>query len=98
MGEDILLDTFRAVAALAFVIGLMGGLAFLLKKFGLNGVAASSPGDKRLKLIESIPLDARRRLALIQRDDNQHLVILGVNSETVIETNIKAPKNNDQNA
>ena len=96
MGEDILLDSLKAIAALAFVIGLMGGLALLLKKFGINGVQAMQPGDKRLGLIESIPLDARRRLVLIQRDNNQHLVILSTNGETVVETNIKAPKNDDR--
>jgi len=37
-------------------------------------------------------LDARRRAVLIQRDDKQHLVILGHSSETVVETNIKPVK------
>lgn len=95
MGEDTLLDLFRVMAALAFVIGLMGALLFLLKKFGISGAKAITPGQKRLSVIESIPLDPRRRLVILQRDDKQHLVILGMNGETVIETNIEAPKDND---
>ncbi len=83
----------KLFAALVFVLGLMGGLALLLKKLGLSGVAPSSQGDKRLKMVEVLPIDARRRLAIIQRDDVQHLVIFGVNDETVIETNI-TPKDN----
>ena len=84
----------KMIAALIFVLGLMGGLALLLKKLGLSG-HVSTPGQKnRLKVVESIPLDQRRRLVLIQRDDAQHLVILGPNSETVVETDIAPVDNN----
>jgi flagellar protein FliO/FliZ len=77
----------RLIAALVFVLSLMGGLAFLVKKLGLarNGEVKG----KRLKIVEALPLDARRRLVLLQRDNKQHLVILGASSETVIETNIE---------
>ena len=52
-------------------------------------------GKRRLKVVEALPLDARRRLVLLQRDNKQHLVILGPNGETVIETDIK-PKPDDK--
>lgn len=84
----------RLIAALAFVVALMGGFALLLKKLGLSGGPAVTPKKKRLKLVEVLPLDSRRRLALIQRDDKQHLVILSANGETVVENDIK-PLNND---
>lgn len=84
-------DYIRFFAALLFVLGLMGGLAYVLKRLGLQGKVLST-GDKRLKLLEILPLDARRRLVLIQRDDAQHLVILGTSGETVVETNIQAKK------
>ncbi len=84
---------FKMLAALLFVLGLMGGLAIILRKFGLSG-RVSTPGEKaRLKIVESIPIDARRRLAIIQRDDVQHLVIFGPESETVVETNIDGDNN-----
>ena len=83
----------KAFAALVFVLGLMGGLSLILRKLGLSGAAPTQKGEKRLKVIEILPLDARRRLAIIQRDDVQHLIILGHNDETVIETGIK-PKDN----
>ncbi|MCC6598349.1 MAG: flagellar biosynthetic protein FliO [Alphaproteobacteria bacterium] len=80
----------KLLASLTLVLGLMGGLALLLKKLGLAGQVASASGQqKRLKVIEAVALDARRRLVLLQRDDVQHLVILGAESETVIETAIK---------
>lgn len=83
----------KMVAALVFVLGLMGILALVLKHLGLSG-RVNTPGTKRrLKLVESMPLDARHRLALIQRDDVEHLVIFGPNGETVVETNITPPDN-----
>ena len=88
---------FRAIAALVFVLGLMGGLAFLLKKLGLSGAAPVKSGDKRLKVIETLPLDGRRKLAIVQRDDIQHLILLGGNDETVIESGF-APLDNNDNA
>ena len=82
-------DLVRVFAALAFIVALMGGLAWVMKKLGLSDVAnAPSPKKKRLKIIEALPLDSRRRLVLVQRDEKQHLVILGPNSETVVEQNI----------
>ncbi|MEM7650772.1 MAG: flagellar biosynthetic protein FliO [Pseudomonadota bacterium] len=84
----------KMFAALFFVLGLMGGLSLILKKLGLSGPAVKAGQKSRLSLIESIPLDNRRRLAIIQRDDVQHLVILGPNGETVIETGLP-PVNND---
>lgn len=77
----------RLILALAFVLALMGGFAFLLKKLGLTQNALARPG-KRLKIAESLPLGPRHRLLLIQRDDKQHLVILGPSGETVVESDI----------
>ncbi|MGQ0527236.1 MAG: FliO/MopB family protein [Alphaproteobacteria bacterium] len=82
-------DIFRLLAALCFVLALMGGLTLILKKLGLAGAPSVKPARRRLKIIETLNLDARRRLVLIERDDTQHLVILGGSSETIVETNIK---------
>lgn len=93
---DSLPDIVRLFLALGFVLGLMAGLVYLLKRMGLAGAMGNIPGKKaRLKLLETLPLDARRRLVLIQRDDIQHLVILGANGETVVETGIESEKSQD---
>lgn len=84
---------FKMFAALIFVLGLMGSLALILKKMGLSGHIQPEGKKPRLKIIESIPIDQRRRMAIIQRDDVQHLVIFGPNGETVVETDIQ-PVNN----
>ena len=92
---DELPQVLRLIAALAFVLALMGGLALILKKLGLARTPVVSSKQRRLKVIEALPLDARRRLVLLQRDDKQHLVILGASSETVIETNIEPVRHDE---
>lgn len=96
-GSEQIPELLRMLLALLFVIGLMGGLALLLKRLGLSGaVDTVGKGDKRLKIIEALPMDAKRKLVLIQRDDVQHLLIISTNEETVIETGIKPPDNETQ--
>ena len=83
----------KMIAALLFVLGLMAGLAVVLRKFGFSGHVQQKGEAPRLKIVESLPVDARRRLAIIQRDNIQHLVIFGPDSETVVETDIGTPDN-----
>ncbi len=79
----------RFVFALVFVLGLIGVLAALGRRYGMGYKRSSRGGDKRrLAIVEVIPIDARRRLILVERDDVQHLLVLGSTSETVVETGI----------
>lgn len=81
----------RLIFALGFVLLLMGGLAFLIKKLGLvPETNIQSDDEKRLKIVESLPLDARRRLVIIQCDETEHLVVLNTNGETIIAQDIQA--------
>lgn len=88
------IDYLKFFFALIFVLALMGGLAYILKRLGLSqdGLSTLNKKDKRLKVVEALPLDAKRKAVLIQRDDQEHLVLLSASGETVVETNIKAPK------
>jgi flagellar protein FliO/FliZ len=82
----------RFVAALAFVLGLMLGLSAIMRR--VHGGTAPLPGarKRRLRIVESLTLDARHRAVLLRRDDREHLVILGANGDTVIETAIESPQ------
>jgi len=84
----------KMLLALIFVLGLMGLLALALRQFGLSGRMRAVGAKTRLKIVESLPIDTRHRLVILQRDDVQHLVIFGPNGETVVETDI-APLDND---
>lgn len=84
---------FRFVMALLFVLALIALLTWLARRFGLGG-AASGPKaafGKRIGVVEVATLDGRRKLVLLRRDAVEHLIVLGPNSETVVETGISAP-------
>jgi flagellar protein FliO/FliZ len=76
--------------AFVFVISLMLLLAYVIKRMGLPGAVAVPGTRRRLKVVEFLPLDARRRLVLIRRDDREHLLVLGPSGETVVESDISA--------
>ena len=81
----------RFVLALIFVLGLIGSLAMLARRYGLGLRAPTRRvGRRRLSIAEIMPLDAKRRAVLIRRDDVEHLVILGPHGETVVEVGLPA--------
>jgi flagellar protein FliO/FliZ len=77
--------------ALLLVLGLILGLAWLVRRFGLAGPLAVPPGRRRrLQLVEVLTLDARRRLVLVRRDEAEHLLLLGANEAIVVERDLGA--------
>ncbi len=82
-------DYLRFIAALLFVLALMGGLWLLLKRLGLSGLQMANGQQRRLRIVETLPIDARRRAIILQRDNRQHLVILGPTGETVVESDLQ---------
>jgi flagellar protein FliO/FliZ len=81
---------FKFVFAFLFVLGLIGVLTVLVRKYGFGVVSTEirKGQDRRLGLVEILPIDAKRRAILIRRDDVEHLIVVGPDSETVVETNI----------
>ncbi len=83
---------FRFLLALVFVVALIGLVAWLARRYGVGGtLPRASGGRRRLRIVETAAVDAKRRLVLLRRDDVEHLVLLGPGSETVIETRIAPP-------
>ncbi len=83
-------DYSRIVFALLGVLGAIALAALAAKKAGLAQSGFSLARKKRLMLVESLTLDARRRLAIIRCDDKEHLIILGSTGETIVETGMAA--------
>ncbi len=83
----------RFVVALVFVLGLIGVLAIVAKRAGLSPRATrpTQGAKKRLSIVEVMAVDAKRRLVLIRRDDREHLVLLGVDRDLVVESNVAPP-------
>jgi flagellar protein FliO/FliZ len=88
MSEDIY---WRFVGALVIVVALIFALAWVAKRLGLGGRLATARGKKRLSVQEVISLDGKRRLALVKRDGVEHLILLGINSDLLIERGIVSP-------
>ncbi|MBR9973171.1 flagellar biosynthetic protein FliO [Magnetospirillum sulfuroxidans] len=80
----------RTVAALVLVLGMIVGVLWLLRRFGVPGMVPRQPGNRRLGVIETIAVDSRRRLVLVRRDGREHLLLLGAAGDVVIEANIDA--------
>lgn len=82
----------RLILALGLVLALIGLFALLLRRYGpAAGLAVRRKGDKRLGVVEVMALDARRRLVLVRRDGVEHLLLLGVGEDRVVETGIMPP-------
>jgi flagellar protein FliO/FliZ len=80
------LDCGRFLAALLFVLGLIALAAWLARRFRL-GPSGMPGGARRLAGLETLPLDARRKLVLIRRDGAEHLLLLlGTDGNCLIES------------
>lgn len=78
----------KVILAFIFVIGLICLLAYFLRRFaGTSFVLGQGAEKKRsLTILEIQPLDSKRRLVLVKRDNKKHLLLLGVGSDVVVES------------
>jgi len=83
----------NAFFAFTLVMSLMYLLSWFLKRIGLSGQSMLPGVKRRLKIVEHLPLDHRRKLVIIRRDNKEHLLVLGPNGETVVEANIPVVDN-----
>jgi flagellar protein FliO/FliZ len=81
----------RAIVALGLVLALIMLTVWLMRRFGNGGIASGASGrnrQQRLSVLDSAPVDARRRLVLIRRDNLEHLLLIGGPTDVVVEANI----------
>lgn len=78
--------------ALIFVLGLIGLFSIALKRLSTTGMAGlrSGKGPRRLSIVETVILDGKRRMVLVRRDNKEHLLLLNLQNDVVIETGIDA--------
>ena len=92
----MILDVLSYILLLAVLAGA-GYVGYIFLRSHLNSAGAGNSlfgpkPVKRLDIVEQSPLDARRRLVLIRRDNVEHLIMTGGPVDVIIETGI-APKN-----
>ncbi|MCK5576549.1 MAG: FliO/MopB family protein [Sphingomonadales bacterium] len=79
----------KFILALGLVVALIVLSAWLIRRLGLiPGQQRPKKGNGRLSLVETLPLDIHRKLVIVKRDNVEHLLVLGQNNETVIESPI----------
>jgi flagellar protein FliO/FliZ len=80
---DFFLSLLRASFALVIVLGLVIGMAYVLRRYApqLMAKLQADRGERRLKVIETLVLDPSRRLILVKIDDEERLLLLGEGHE-----------------
>lgn len=84
-----LIDIGRYLAALLLVLGLLGFAALAARRFGIPGIA-KGVAARRLALVETMMIGPRHKLFLLRRDGVEHLVLMGPQGASVVETGILA--------
>lgn len=82
----------KLLAAFAFVMALMWLLSIAMKRLGYGQSMITKREDRRLKMVEYLPLDTRNRLVLVARDGVEHLLLVNAEHSVIVEHNIKPPK------
>jgi len=85
-----LIDVARYFGALILVMGLLGVAWLATKRYGVPGVIQRQ-NLRRLSIVESLMIGSRYKLLLLKRDGTEHLVLMGPQGASVIETGIAAP-------
>ena len=82
----------RFALALSFVLALIVAASWVMRRLGYGALTPVRTGKvRRLGVVEVAQIDARRRLVLVRRDGVEHLVLLGMNNDLILETGIRPP-------
>lgn len=85
-----IIDFARYFAALLLVLGLIGVAGLATRKFGLPGFAKPAAA-RRIHIVETLMVSPRQKIALLRRDDVEHLIMITPTGVTVIENGITPP-------
>lgn len=78
----------RTVLALVAVLGLIAAAAWVARRIGFAGLPVGARRKRRLAVVEALPIDGRRRLVLVRRDEVEHLLLIGGGSDLVVERDV----------
>jgi len=82
---------FFAVSVLAVLVGGLGLFGYAVNRGwilqGMTGLRGLGQGvERRLRLKETLVVDPRRRLVILEADGTEHVVLLGAEAETVLSS------------
>lgn len=75
------------IITLLVVLALIAVVVWLVSRYGGTRVAGQNRNARapRLALVDALPIDGRRRLVLVRRDNIEHLLLIGGPSDLVVE-------------
>ncbi|MEO1199283.1 MAG: flagellar biosynthetic protein FliO [Pseudomonadota bacterium] len=83
---------FRVATAFVIVLLLIVSIIWIMRRIAGSGIGTGARGrQQRLAVVDYAMVDNRRRLILVRRDHVEHLVLIGGQTDTVIEQNIARP-------
>ena len=85
-----IVDFSRYFAGLLIVMGLLAGIAVIVRRGWLPGgfpaIAnlSAQRAERRLAVKDSLILDPRRRVVIVKADDEEHVLLLGPEREILL--------------
>ena len=80
---------FLAMIVLAGLLGLFGLFALAVQRGWLlqqwTGLTRFRPSERRMKITETLVIDPRRRVVILRIDDEERVILMGVQEETVLK-------------
>jgi flagellar biogenesis protein FliO len=75
------------IITLLVVLALIAVVVWLVTRYGGSKVIGQNrtPRAPRLALVDALPIDGRRRLVLVRRDNVEHLLLIGGPADVVVE-------------
>lgn len=80
------LALLRTLGALGVVLGMLAAALWGMRRFDIKLPGRVGGESRRLAIVERLAIDAKRSVALIRRDDQEHLVLLSPEGVIVIDT------------
>lgn len=82
-----LIDVARYLGALLLVLSLLGFAALAARRYGIPGVT-SGTAVRRIAVVETLMIGPRHKIFLLRRDDREHLILVGPQGASVVESGI----------
>ena len=81
-----LLTLLKFAAALGLVLSLIGGCAFLASRLNLVSNLSRKPEDRRMRVVESLVLDAKHRMMIVESGEREHVLLYGPSGDLIVES------------
>jgi flagellar protein FliO/FliZ len=76
----------KALFALIATLALIGLAAYGARRFGLMSMDLKKGAARRLRTVESLMLDPRRRLVIVRCDGREHLLLLSPSGDLALSS------------